>query len=63
MSLLSRLRQVPAPRSRHRREYPLPGFLAILILAAAHGETSLRGIWIFLPDPAPAGPSLFFGTC
>lgn len=45
MSVLSRLRQVPDPRSRHRREYPLPGLLAILILAAAHGETSLRGMW------------------
>jgi hypothetical protein len=45
MSLLSRLQQVPDPRSRHRREYPLPGLLAILILAAAHGETSLRGMW------------------
>ncbi len=45
MSLLSRLRQVPDPRSRHRREYPLPGLIGILILAAAHGETSLRGMW------------------
>ena len=45
MSLLSRLQQVPDPRSRHRREYPLYGLLAILILAAAHGESSLRGMW------------------
>lgn len=45
MSLLSCLRQIPDPRSRHRREYPLHGLLAILILAAAHGETSLRGMW------------------
>jgi len=45
MSLLSRLQQVPDPRSRHRREYPLHGLIAILILAAAHGETSLRGMW------------------
>jgi len=40
MGLLSRLRQVPDPRSRRRREYPLHGLIAILILAAAHGEGS-----------------------
>ncbi|MEM4217161.1 MAG: transposase family protein [Candidatus Methanomethylicaceae archaeon] len=45
MSLLSCLQQIHDPRSRHRREYPLHGLLAILILAAAHGETSLRGMW------------------
>lgn len=45
MSLLSRLQQIPDPRSRRRREYPLHGLLAILILAAAHGENSLRGMW------------------
>lgn len=45
MSLLSRLKQIADPRSRHRREYPLWGLLAIVILAAAHGENSLRGMW------------------
>ncbi|MFN3741973.1 MAG: transposase family protein [Anaerolineales bacterium] len=45
MSLLSLLKTIPDPRSRRRREYPLHGMLAILILAAAHGENSLRGMW------------------
>lgn len=54
MSLLSRLQQIPDPRSRHRREYPLHGLLAILILAAAHGETSLRGMWQWGKERAPA---------
>ncbi len=45
MSLLSCLKAVPDPRSRRRREYPHYALLAILILAAAHGETSLRGMW------------------
>lgn len=45
MNLLSRLKQIPDPCSRHRREYPLYGLLAILIPAAAHGERSLRGMW------------------
>lgn len=45
MSLISCLRRIPDPRSRHRREYPLHGLMAILILAAAHGENSLRGMW------------------
>lgn len=45
MSLLERLKRIPDPRSRRRREYPHYGLLAILILAAAHGENSLRGMW------------------
>ena len=47
MSLLERLKSIPDPRSRRRREYPLYGLLAILILAAAHGENSLRGMWLW----------------
>lgn len=45
MSLLSLLKAIPDPRSRHRRQHPLHGMLAVLILAAAHGENSLRGMW------------------
>lgn len=45
MSLLERLQQIPDPRSRHRREYPLYALLAVLILAAAHGENSLHRMW------------------
>ena len=44
-SLLDLLRAVPDPRSRHGRIYPLYGLLAVLILAAMHGENSLLGMW------------------
>ncbi|MGQ9890018.1 MAG: transposase family protein, partial [Aggregatilineales bacterium] len=47
MTLLSCLQQIPDPRSRHRREYPLHGLLAVLLLAAAHGENALRGMWLW----------------
>ncbi|MCS7260139.1 MAG: transposase family protein [Anaerolineae bacterium] len=47
MSLLERLQQIPDPRSRRRREYPLYALLAALILAAAHGENSLRQMWLW----------------
>jgi hypothetical protein len=46
-SLLGRLRRVPDPRRRQARVYPLPGILAMLVLAAAHGESSLRGMWVW----------------
>ena len=35
------------PRSRRGRRYPLKGLLGMLILAALHGETSLRGMWMW----------------
>jgi hypothetical protein len=44
-SLLDLLRGVSDPRSRHGRIYPLYGLLAVLILAAMHGENSLLGMW------------------
>lgn len=44
-SLLALLRTIPDPRSRHGRIYPLYGLLAVLILAAMHGENSLLGMW------------------
>lgn len=45
MGLLTYLKGIPDPRSRHRRQYTLHGLLAILILAAANNENSLRGMW------------------
>ncbi len=45
MSILEALRQVPDPRGRRGRVYPLHGMLAILLLAAMNGETTLRGMW------------------
>ena len=44
-SLLALLRTVPDPRSRRGRIYPLYGLLAVLILAAMHGENTLLGMW------------------
>jgi len=44
-SLLDLLRAIPDPRSRRGRVYPLYGMLAVLILAAMHGENSLLGMW------------------
>jgi hypothetical protein len=46
-SLLGRLRFVPDPRRRQARVYPLPGLIAMLVLAAAAGESSLRGMWLW----------------
>jgi hypothetical protein len=46
-SLLARLEKLPDPRRRQARVYPLAGILGMLILAALHGETSLRGMWIW----------------
>jgi hypothetical protein len=43
-SLLGRLQTLPDPRRRQGRRYPLASLLALLVLAALHGETSLRGM-------------------
>lgn len=44
-SLLAELAQIPDPRHRQGRIYVLWGLLAMLILAALHGEQSLLGMW------------------
>jgi len=49
-SLFELLGQVPDPRRREGRIYPLRSILAILILAALNGESSLRGMWIWAKD-------------
>jgi len=46
-SLLGRLQILPDPRRRQGRRYPLGSLLGLLILAALHGETSLRGMWLW----------------
>jgi hypothetical protein len=46
-SLLVRLRSLPDPRRRPARVYALPGLIAMLVLAAAAGESSLRGMWLW----------------
>jgi hypothetical protein len=46
-SLLARLRTLPDPRRRQGRRYPLAALLGMLLLAAMHGETSVRGMWLW----------------
>lgn len=46
-SLLGRLHTLPDPRRRQGRRYPLASLLGLLVLAALHGETSLRGMWLW----------------
>lgn len=46
-SLLGRLKQVPDPRRRQGKVYPLGSLLGMLILAALNGESSLRGMWLW----------------
>jgi len=46
-SLLGKLGQVQDPRSRQGRRYPFPGLIALLILGALDGESSLRGMWMW----------------
>ncbi len=45
-SLLGRLHTLPDPRRRQGRRYPLAALLGMLILAALHGEPSVRGMWL-----------------
>jgi len=45
MNVIQALTTIPDPRRRRGRHYPLYGLLAIALLAAMHGERSLRGVW------------------
>jgi hypothetical protein len=47
MNVLQALKKIRDPRKRQGRQYPLYGLLAILLLAAMHGERSLRGMWMW----------------
>ena len=47
MNVIQALKTIPDPRSRRGRQYPLFGLLAIVLLAAMHGERSLRGMWLW----------------
>jgi hypothetical protein len=46
-SLLGHLGRVPDRRRRQGRRYPLAGVLGMLVLGALHGESSLRGMWLW----------------
>lgn len=46
-SILGRIiAQVPDPRSRQGRMYPLAAILGMLLIGALEGEGSLRGMWM-----------------
>jgi hypothetical protein len=44
-TVLQALKEIPDPRKRQGRQYPLYGLLAVLVLAALQGQRSLRGMW------------------
>lgn len=47
INLLEKLHEVPDPRRREGKIYPLASLLGMLILAALNGESSLRGMLIW----------------
>jgi hypothetical protein len=46
-SVMERLQHVHDPRRREGKRYNFQGLMAMLLLAALHGETSLRGMWLW----------------
>ncbi len=46
-SLLAHLAQLPDPRRPQGRRYPLAAVLGLVVLGALHGESRLRGIWVW----------------
>lgn len=46
--LLTALKQIPDPRRRQGRRYPLPDLLLFSVLAVLAGATSYRGILVFI---------------
>jgi hypothetical protein len=46
-SLMAYLGKIPDHRRRQGRRYPLAGILAMLVLAAMNGQSSLRGMWLW----------------
>jgi hypothetical protein len=47
-SLLEMLAKIPDPRSRYGRRYPLTSLITAIILAALNGQSSLRGMWLWV---------------
>jgi hypothetical protein len=46
-SVIECLGRVHDPRRRQGKRYGLPGLVGMLVLAALHGESSLRGMWLW----------------
>lgn len=45
--LLACLQQLPDPRRPQGRRYPLAALLGLVLLGTLHGQSSLRGIWVW----------------
>jgi hypothetical protein len=45
--LLTYLHQFPDPRRPQGQRYPLPALLGLVLLGTLHGQSSLRGIWVW----------------
>ena len=52
--LLTWLHHLPDPRRPQGRRYPLPALLGLVILGTLHGQSSLRGIWIWARQHWPS---------
>jgi hypothetical protein len=46
-SVMDGLRQMADPRRRQGKRYNVAGLVGMLLLATLHGETSLRGMWLW----------------
>jgi hypothetical protein len=46
-SVMEHLSRVRDPRRRQGKRYRLSGLIGMLLLAALHGESSLRGMWLW----------------
>lgn len=52
--LLTFLQHLPDPRRPQGRRYPLPALLGLVLLGTLHGQSSLRGIWIWARQHWPS---------
>lgn len=51
--LLISLQQLPDPRRPQGRRYPLAALLGLVLLGTLHGQSSLRGIWVWAQQHWP----------
>ena len=51
--LLTSLQQLSDPRRPQGRRYPLAALLGLVLLGTLHGQSSLRGIWIWTQQQWP----------
>lgn len=51
--LLTSLQHLPDPRRSQGRRYPLAALLGLVLLGTLHGQSSLRGIWVWAQQHWP----------